>query len=82
MNNWIKIIDNIGTMKQPEENDDARKLREVFEVLDLDQLLNIAQKLKRVKSEKHGEVILIVKNYELSYVNIMLSDDVRKRKNY
>ena len=56
------------------------KMEEVFEVLDPDKLLNIARKLKGVMDRKHGEVILIVKNGELAFVDIRLSEDVRNKK--
>ncbi len=56
------------------------KMEEVFEILDPDKLLNIARKLKGVMERKHGEVILIVKNGELAFVDIRLSEDVRNKK--
>ena len=60
--------------------DQDEKMQEVLEVLDPDTLVNIARKLKSVKERKHGEVILIVKNYELAFVDIRLSEDVRQKK--
>ena len=61
--------------------DQDEKMHEVLEVLDPDTLLNIARKVKIVKERRHGEVILIVKNHELAFVDIRLSEDVRVRKN-
>lgn len=60
--------------------DEAWKLREVLLVLDLDQLLTIARKVRDLYAKKHGEVTLVVKNGELAYVDKTESEDVRKRK--
>jgi len=57
------------------------KMVEVFEVLDPDKLLTIARILKVVLERKHGEVILSVKNGELAFIDVKLSEDVRTPKN-
>jgi len=60
--------------------DQELKLREVLEVLDPDQLLNIVQKLRGVMELKHGEIILVIKNGELAFVDVRLSEDVRNKR--
>jgi len=67
-------------MKQDIHIDDAQKLREVLQVLDLDQLLAIARKLRDLYEKRHGEVILTVKNGELAYIDKRESEDVRRRR--
>ncbi|HWR66084.1 MAG TPA: hypothetical protein VN364_08190 [Bellilinea sp.] len=62
------------------QTDQKVKMDEVFEILDPDKLLNIARKLKGVMERRHGEVILIVKNGELAFVDVRLSEDVRSKK--
>jgi len=57
------------------------KMVEVFEVLDPDKLLTIVRILKVVLERKHGEVILSVKNGELAFIDVKLSEDVRTPKN-
>lgn len=53
------------------------KLEEVFEVLDTEKLLKIARKLREVMEQKHGEVILTVKNGKLAFIDKRESEDVR-----
>jgi len=55
-------------------------MEEVFEVLDAEKLLKIARKLREVMEQKHGEVILTVKNGELAFVDFRVSEDVRSKK--
>ncbi|MHB0922592.1 MAG: hypothetical protein ACYC3H_01330 [Bellilinea sp.] len=53
------------------------KLEEVFKVLDTEKLLKIARKLREVMEQKHGEVILTVKNGKLAFIDKRESEDVR-----
>lgn len=59
-------------------------LEEILSVLDVGRLLVIARKLREVMQSRHGEVILIVKNGDLVFVDKRESLDVRKkyRKRY
>jgi hypothetical protein len=59
---------------------DAEALREILGVIDLDRLLFVARCLREVMSLRHGEVILVVKNGRLAFVDIRESFDVRKHK--
>jgi len=63
-----------------QQNERNEQLQEVLEVLDLDQLVSIARKLKVIMEQKHGEVVLVVKNCELAFIEKKDSEDVRKRK--
>jgi hypothetical protein len=58
--------------------DDEEKITEVLGVIDLERLLKLAQRVKAVKAHKHGEVSLIIKNGEIAYIDVRISDDLRK----
>jgi len=64
------------------ETEPIEKLEEILKVIDLDQLLRISQRLKVVKEHKHGEVSLVVKNGELVYIDIKVSENLRKKGNH
>jgi hypothetical protein len=59
-------------------------LEEILSVIDVGRLLVIARKLREVMQSRHGEVILVVKNGDLVFVDKRESLDVRKkyRKRY
>ena len=55
------------------------EIEEILSAIDLERLLILASKIKLVKSRKHGEVSLVIKNGEIVYINIRVSEDLRKK---
>ena len=57
---------------------DPLALKEILNALTVEQWLKVAKAVAAVKTRKHGEVILTVKNGELRYLDVRLSQDVRR----
>jgi hypothetical protein len=60
--------------------DDKEKISEVLDVIDLDRLLKLAQRIKAIKARKHGEVSLVIKNGEIVYIDVRFSEDLRRKR--
>ena len=56
------------------------QLREILQALTVEQWLKVARAIAAVKAQKHGEIILTVKNGELRFVDVRTSYDVRRPK--
>jgi len=59
---------------------DPLALKEILQVLTVAQWLKVAKAVAAVKAQKHGEVILVIKNGALYFVDRRLSEDVRQPK--
>ncbi|GIV86614.1 MAG: hypothetical protein KatS3mg054_0643 [Chloroflexus sp.] len=55
------------------------QLSEILKIVDLERLSRIAQKIALVKKLRHGEVILVIKNGEIAFLDMRISEDLRKR---
>lgn len=59
---------------------DPLALKEILNALTVEEWLKIAKAITEVRNAKHGEVILVVKNGELRFVDVRTSTDVRRMK--
>lgn len=55
-------------------------LREILQALPPEQWLQVSRAIATVRAQKHGEVILTIKNGELRFVDVRTSTDVRRMK--
>ncbi|MFZ6019897.1 MAG: hypothetical protein ACOYXO_09825 [Chloroflexota bacterium] len=59
---------------------DPQALKEILQALTFEQWLKVAKAVAQVRAQKHGEVILVIKNGALYFVDRRLSEDVRRMK--
>lgn len=55
------------------------QLREILNALTVEQWMAVSRAIAEVRAQKHGEIILTVKNGELRYLDVRTSTDVRRK---
>ena len=55
------------------------QLREILQALPPAHWLAVSRAIAEVRAQKHGEVILTIKNGELRYLDVRTSTDVRRK---